>query len=79
MFRLVSYESKDLQLNTNLIKMKHLVSKALAEIRYVTDQGNAIHSQKKISETSSEAESIDEVLNRLEKGYLVMKHSKNTK
>ena len=34
MFKVASYDSKHCKLNTNLIKMKYIINKALTEIRY---------------------------------------------
>ena len=70
--------------NDRMMRIKDVLTKAMGEVRDMgpssrQDSGNSSGPLKRRSDESSESESISEVLNHLRKGYLMTKHSINTK
>ncbi len=66
------------KIKSNVTLIKHIVAKVIKE--YTADvikERNSPHS-KRISDESSKAEEVEEVINDLKKGYIMTKHSNNT-
>jgi hypothetical protein len=56
-------------------KICDLLGRALGEVKTETKRGPSKSPSKRISDESSEAECINEVLSNLRRGYLMVKHT----
>lgn len=80
MFRLNYVDPDKNSINVKVRKIKSLLSQTLASVKSGNDSifENQDSPLRKSKDSSTEVEGIEEILSKLQQGYLMVKHSRNT-